>query len=258
VFQDGTNRASREVLLERMRDHIHTVVGHYKGRIKCWDVVNEAINDNKSATDTNIFRLSPWYTIIGPDFVAKAFQYAHEADPDAILRYNDYSIENEPKRKRLMALIRMLQAEKIPVMAIGSQTHANLTWPDPALEEETLTEIASLGLPIHITELDVNASRRGQQSQSADIAQNNQATGGTNQPPIENAEQLLSQQYSNLFAAFRKHRNVIKVVTFWGVTDADSWRREGTPLLFDGKWQTKPAFDAVIGVGKSAGTTATK
>jgi endo-1,4-beta-xylanase len=246
VFQDGTNRASREVLLERMRDHIHTVVGHYKGRIKCWDVVNEALNDSGNVADTNIFRRSQWFTIIGPDFIAKAFEYAHEADPDAILRYNDYSIENEHKRKRAIALIKMLQADHVPVMALGSQTHANLSWPGPELEDAALTELGALGLPIHITELDVNASRAGQRIQSADIAENNQAAGGTNAPPIDDPQQKLSNQYSNLFKVFLKHRDTVKLVTFWGVTDADSWRRNGNPLLFDGNWQPKPAFKAVI------------
>jgi endo-1,4-beta-xylanase len=246
VFQDGTNRASREVLLERMREHIHTVVGHYKGRIKCWDVVNEAVNDSGSTTDTNVFRRSPWFTIIGADFIARAFEYAHEADPDAILRYNDYSIENEHKRKRTIALIKMLQADHVPVMALGSQTHANLNWPGPELEDAALTELGALGLPIHITELDVNASRAGQRSQSADVAENNQAAGGTNTPPIDDVQQKLSNQYSNLFKAFVKHRDTVKLVTFWGVTDADSWRRNGNPLLFDGNWQPKPAFKVVL------------
>jgi endo-1,4-beta-xylanase len=254
VFQDEngrmlnrTNAADRELLLQRMHDHIQTVVGRYKGRIKVWDVVNEALNDSSNANDTNVLRQSsPWVRILGMDFIVKAFEYAHEADPKAILRYNDYSIENEPKRKRLIALIKMLQARHVPVMAIGSQTHANLSWPSPELEDTALTDIARLGLPIHITELDVNGSQGGQRTQSADINQNNQATGTTNQSPVEAAQQRLTQQYSNLFGVFLKHRDSIKLVTFWGVTDADSWRRTGSPLLFDGNWQPKPAFDAVI------------
>ena len=254
VFQDEngrmlnrTNAADRELLLQRMHDHIQTVVGRYKGRIKVWDVVNEALNDSSNANDTNVLRQSsPWVRILGMDFIVKAFEYAHEADSKAILRYNDYSIENEPKRKRLIALIKMLQARHVPVMAIGSQTHANLSWPSPELEDTALTDIARLGLPIHITELDVNGSQEGQRTQSADINQNNQATGTTNQSPVEAAQQRLTQQYSNLFGVFLKHRNSIKLVTFWGVTDADSWRRNGSPLLFDGNWQPKPAFDAVI------------
>ena len=104
-------RASREELLQRMRDHIHTVVGRYKGKIKVWDVVNEAIADGSG---TNMLRNSLWLEIIGPDFIAKAFQYAHEADPDAILRYNDYGLENPAKRKKLITLIKSLQEQKVP------------------------------------------------------------------------------------------------------------------------------------------------
>ncbi len=243
----GTNAADRALLLQRLHDHIITVVGRYKGRIKVWDVVNEALNDSSSLTDTNMLRQrSPWVRILGPEFIVKAFEWAHEADPKVILRYNDYSIENEPKRKRLIALIKMLQAQHVPVMAIGSQTHANLTWPSPELEDAALTDIAKLGLPIHITELDVNASSAGQRIQSADISQSEQAAGATNQSPVEAAQQKVAQQYSNLFRVFLEHRQSVKLVTLWGVTDADSWRRNGRPLLFDGNWQPKPAFQAVL------------
>lgn len=254
VFQDENGRplsqknaADRALLLQRMHDHIRTVVGRYKGRIKIWDVVNEALNDSRNPDDTNLLRqASPWVQILGEDFIVKAFQYAYEADPDAILRYNDYSIENGPKRKRLIVLIKMLQAQHVPVMAIGSQTHANLSWPGVELEDVALTDIAKLGLPIHITELDVNGSQGGQRNQSADVAQNAQVTGGDNESPDKTEQTQLAAQYGNLFSVFLKHRNAIKLVTFWGVTDADSWRRNGNPLLFDGNWQPKPAFAAVI------------
>ncbi len=254
VFRDengrplqGTNAADRALLLQRLHDHIQTVVGRYRGRIKIWDVVNEALNDNESIADTNLLRQrSPWVRILGPEFIVKAFEWAHEADPKAILRYNDYSIENPAKRARLIALIKMLQAQHVPVTAIGSQTHANLTWPSPQLEDEALTDIAKLGLPIHITELDVNGSSRGQRLQSADVSQNALATGGNQPTQAAAVQEQLAAQYANLFAAFKKHRDAIKLVTFWGVTDADSWRRGGNPLLFDGHWQPKPAFYAVV------------
>ena len=254
VFRDetgralsGTNAADRELLLQRMHDHIQTVVGRYKGRIKIWDVVNEALNDSRNPADTNMLRQSsPWVRILGEEFIVKAFQYAHEADPDAILRYNDYAVENEPKRQRLIALIKMLQAQNVPVMAIGSQTHANLSWPSAELEDAALTDIAKLGLPIHITELDVNGSQRGQQNQSADVAETARMNGGGNQAAVESVFEKMTRQYSDLFRVFKKHRAEIKLVTFWGVTDADSWLRQGTPLLFDGNWQPKPAFAGVI------------
>jgi endo-1,4-beta-xylanase len=242
-FGRGYNgpRASREELLERMREHIHTVVGRYKGKIKVWDVVNEAIAEG----GTNMLRNSLWLQIIGPDFIAKAFEYAHEADPDAILRYNDYSLENPTKRGRLISLIKSLQAKHVPVMAIGSQTHVNVSSPTFEAEDQALTELEQLGLPIHITELDVNSARAGQRDIGADVASN---AGTTQGGLIDDANQRLATQYANLFRAFLKHRNSVKVVTFWGVNDGVSWRAGGRPLLFDPNDEPKPAFDAVIKV----------
>ena len=234
-------RASREELLERMREHIHTVVGRYKGKIKAWDVVNEAIADN----GTNILRNSLWLEIIGPDFIAKAFEYAHEADPDAILRYNDYGLENPAKRKKLIALIKSLQEKKVPVMAIGTQTHVSVSSPSFEAMDQALTEIAVLGLPIHVTELDVNSAQGGQRNSGADIADNAATTQGG---LVDDASQRLANQYANLFRAFLKHKDSVKMVTFWGVNDGVSWRANGKPLLFDGNNRPKPAFDAVIRV----------
>ena len=238
-------RASREELLERMRDHIHTVVGRYQGRIKSWDVVNEAIADGGG---TNILRNSLWLQIIGPDYIAKAFQYAHEADPDAILRYNDYGLENPDKRRKLITLIRSLQEQKVPVHAIGSQAHVNVSTSFEIMDQ-ALTEMATLGLPIHITELDVNSAAGGQRGTGADLAGNASATQGG---PVDEASRRQADAYAGIFRAFLKHRDSVKMVTFWGVNDAVSWRRFGTPLLFDGNHQPKPAFDAVIRVATQA------
>jgi GH35 family endo-1,4-beta-xylanase/enterochelin esterase-like enzyme len=231
-------RASREELLQRMREHIFTVVGRYKGKIKVWDVVNEAIADG----GTNILRKSLWEQIIGPDYIAKAFDYAHEADPNAILRYNDYGLENPAKRRKLITLIKSLLAQHVPVMAIGSQTHVSVSSPSFETEDQTLTDLEQLGLPIHITELDVNGAQRGQRNTGADIANNAGATQGG---LVSAAAQRLAKEYAALFKAFLKHPSV-KVVTFWGVNDAVSWRSRGRPLLFDGNDQPKPAYYAVI------------
>ena len=236
-------RASREELLQRMRDHIHTVVGRYKGKIQAWDVVNEAIADG----GTNILRNSLWLEIIGPDFIAKAFEYAHEADPDAILRYNDYGLENPAKRRKLIALIKSLKEEHVPVMAIGSQSHVTVSSPSFEAEDQALTDLETLGLPIHITELDVNSAQGGQRTTGADIANN---TGTTQGGLVDDADRRLAEAYAGLFRAFVKHDKFVKVVTFWGVNDAVSWRARGRPLLFDGNDQPKAAFDAVIRVTK--------
>ncbi len=231
-------RASRQELLERMRDHIHTVVGRYKGKIKSWDVVNEAIADG----GTNVLRNSLWLQIIGPDFIAKAFEYAHEADPDAILRYNDYGLENPAKRRKLITLIKSLQEQHVPVMAIGSQAHLNVGISFESMDQ-ALTEMETLGLPIHITELDVNSAQGGQRDTGADIANNAASTQGG---LVDDANRKLADTYAGLFRAFVKHDKSVKVVTFWGANDAVSWRSRGRPLLFDGNDQPKPAFEAVI------------
>jgi len=240
-------RASREELLQRMREHIHTVVGRYKGRIKSWDVVNEAIADGPG---TNILRNSLWLEIIGPDFISKAFQFAHEADPDALLRYNDYGLENPAKCKKLITLIKSLQEQKVPVHAIGSQAHVNVSTTFETMDQ-ALTEIATLGLPIHITELDVNSAAGGQRGFGANVADNAATTQGG---LVSDADKKLSDAYAGIFRAFVKHRDSVKVVTFWGVNDANSWRAQGKPLLFDGNSQPKPAFDAVIAEAKTTAT----
>lgn len=233
-------QASREELLERMREHIHAVVGHYKGKVKVWDVVNEAISDS----GPEVLRRSPWSVIIGPDFIAKAFEYAHEADPEAILRYNDYGLENPEKRAKLIKLIKHLQSQKIPVHVIGSQAHCNVSTSFETMDR-ALTEMAELGLPIHITELDVNSAVAGQRGTGADVAASASTTQGG---LVDDADSRLAKAYAGLFRAFVKHKDSIDVVTFWGVNDAVSWRAQGRPLLFDGSNKTKPAFNAVMQV----------
>lgn len=237
-------RASREELLQRMHEHIQTVVGRYKAKVKVWDVVNEALADG----GTNILRNSLWMEIIGPDYIAQAFEYAHEADPDAILRYNDYGLENPAKRAKLIRLIKSLQERKVPIGAIGSQAHVNVSITFEAMDQ-ALTEMETLGLPIHITELDVNSAQSGQRNSDADISANTSATQGG---LVSDADRKLAEAYAGLFRAFLKHQSSVKLVTFWGVNDALSWRANGKPLLFDGNDQPKPAFHAVLRAAQAA------
>jgi endo-1,4-beta-xylanase len=230
--------ATREELIDRMRDHIHTVVGRYKGEIKVWDVVNEALADGGDAN----LRSTYWTQIIGPDFIAMAFKFAHEADPAAILRYNDYGLENPAKRERLKKLIKELQNQNIPVHAIGTQTHINTSTTFEQIDE-TLTDLATIGLPVHITELDMNTARSGQRSTNADITNSASRTEGG---LVDDAEQRQAKAYGDLFRAIIKHKNSVKVVTFWGVNDAVSWLGRARPLLFDGEDNPKAAFEAVL------------
>src|SRR5918994_5967864 len=155
VFQDAKgNPLDRETLLARLREHVFTVVGRYKGRIHGWDVVNEALNQDGS------MRQSPWFKIIGEDYLAQAFQFAREADPDAELYYNDYDLELPAKRKGAVALISKLKASGVPIRAVGLQNHKLLDWPSIDDEDATIRAFANLGLKVHITELDVDVLPR--------------------------------------------------------------------------------------------------
>jgi endo-1,4-beta-xylanase len=247
VFQDAAGKPlDRDALLNRMSNHIHTVVGRYKGRIKIWDVVNEALYDSGK------MRQSPWCKIIGEDFVAKAFQFAHEADPDAVLRYNDYSLENTNKLNGAIQLIKSLQAQGIPVTAVGLQDHVKMDWPTPAQEEATIQAFANLGLKVMITELDVDVLSARGQNRTADVSEVARQTGPnlyTNGLP-DSVQQQLAKRYAELFDVFVKHRDVVQLVTFWGVTDGDSWLsrpgRANHPLPFDRQGKPKPAFTAIV------------
>ena len=178
----------------------------------------------------------------GEDYIAEAFRYAHEADPNAILRYNDYGLENPTKRRKLMTLIKSLQEQKVPVHAIGSQAHLNVSATFETMDK-ALSEMKTFGLPIHITELDVNTATGGQRRLDADVAANASATQGG---VVAEADLRQAEAYAGIFRAFLKHRDAVKMVTFWGVNDAVSWRRQGRPLLFDGENQPKPAFKSTL------------
>ena len=235
VFEDSGGRpVSRDTLLARLRDHIHTVVGRYRGRIKGWDVVNEALNDDGT------LRRTPWLTILGEDYLAAAFRFAHEADPDAELYYNDYELESAPKRQGAVELIRRLRDQGIPIAAVGLQNHDRLDWPSPAQEDSTIDAFAALGVRVMITELDVDVLPRGADPFADGLP--------------DSLQQALARRYAELFASYLRHRGTVTRVTFWGVTDRDSWLnnwpvrgRTNYPLLFDREGRPKPAFAAVIG-----------
>lgn len=253
VFHDDKgNLLTRDALLARMRDHIRTVVGRYKGKIQSWDVVNEALNEDGT------MRQSLWYKIIGDDYIEKAFTYAHEADPQAQLTYNDYNLENEAKRNGAIALVKKLQAKGIPIAIIGLQNHDNLTWPTADEEDATISTFEALGLKVAISELDVNVLPSAGHQPTADLTisiQQDKALNPYADGLPDSVQQQLAARYADLFRVFLKHRGTISRVTFWNVTDGDSWLnnwpargRTNYPLLFDRNGQPKPAFDAVIRV----------
>ena len=229
-------------MLRRLKSHITAVVSRYKGKIYAWDVVNEAINDD----DSRFFRDSPWYQICGEEFIARAFEYAHEADPDALLFYNDYNTETKGKRERVYQLLKKLLDDKVPIHGIGIQAHWTINEPSESELKTTLKRFSSLGLKIQITELDVSIYPWGTSKLESSAKGSDAFT-----PKIE---QKQIQQYKMAFDVFREFQSVITGVTFWNISDKDSWLdnfpvkgRKNYPLLFDQNLKPKKAYWEVVG-----------
>jgi endo-1,4-beta-xylanase len=235
--------APRELVMERLKKHIFTVAGRYKGRVLGWDVVNEAIADS-GAGETENLRKRSWYTAIGPDVLTMAFKWAHEADPNAMLFYNDYNIEqgaveNKGKHASSMILLKRLISEGAPISGVGIQGHWHLD-SDLADVEKAITDYAALGLKVSITELDVTAT--GSNSGAFGVR------AGDKTIPQENYQKQ-AEVYKKLFEIFLRHKDVVHRVTFWGISDNRSWRHGQDALLFDGQLQPKPALKAVLDAG---------
>ncbi len=325
----GQTTLTKTVLLARLKNHILTVAGHFKGKVHGWDVVNEAIADGNGE-----YRKSVFYRVIGQEYLALAFKWAHEADPDAELYYNDYNLEaDDAKRARAIELVKYLREQGAHIDGIGLQGHYTLTPPTVAKIDETIKMFADLGLKVMITELDVEAIRDRRVSGAVDANSGGDDWRPRFFPPIDDlraklaltddqvakiaplvdaavkdlraaiaaaeyhrigeireaatdainklltdtqrapfTEQMrlsmigpppkpltaeeqrdLAQRYGEIFDVFIKHRAAITRVTFWGLRDSESWRRRGSPLLFDANFQRKPAYDAVIASAKKAG-----
>ncbi len=251
VFEDEKgNPISRKALLKRLREHIETVIGRYKGRINGWDVVNEVVDEDGS------LRKSQWLKIIGPDYIEKAFQYAHNADPTAELYYNDYNLENEAKRKGALDLVAKLKAKGVHITGVGLQDHFNLDFATTEQINTTIEEFAKLGVKLMITELDVDVLPPALRTQTADVSA--KAASGPKLNPYpdglpDSIQQQLATRYAELFRTYASHCGQVTRVTFWGVSDGNSWKnnwpvrgRTNYPLLFDRNGQPKPAFKAVI------------
>ena len=240
VFQGKDGGAvDRDTLVARMRDHIRTVVGRYKGRIHGWDVVNEAIDEDGS------LRKTPWLNAIGEDYIAKAFEFAREADPGAELYYNDFNLEKPAKRAGVIQLVKSLQSRGMRIDGIGNQGHWRLETPSLAEIETALLDLRSTGLKVMYTEVDINLLP--QAARGADPSVANPYANGL----PDDQQQALARRYADIFGLFVKHRDAVSRVTFWGLSDGDSWLNRGRtnhPLLWDRQRQPKPAFRAVVDV----------
>ncbi|MGB3775821.1 MAG: endo-1,4-beta-xylanase, partial [Leeuwenhoekiella sp.] len=244
------NDVSSDVLMKRMKDHIQTVVTRYRGRVHTWDVVNEAIEDDGS------YRKSKFYEILGEDFIKLAFEFAHEADPDAKLYYNDYSMAVPNKRDGVVRMVKNLQKQGVPIDGIGMQGHVGLEKPALTEFEKSIEAFANLGVKIAITELDISVLPSPFNNQGANIADNSdyqQKMDPYKDNLPDTVNNALTARYVDFFELFLKYRDDIERVTLWGVNDGDSWKnnwpirgRTDYPLLFDRKNQPKPAVKAII------------
>lgn len=255
VFEgEGGKPATKEELFARLKTHIFTVVGRYKGKIKSWDVINEVVGDDGK------MRQTPWYQIGGEEIFVKAFQWAHEADPAAELTYNDYNIELPHKRAEALALVKRLKAAGAPITTVGIQAHYMISEPDLQLLDDTIGEFAGLGVKVALTELDIDVNPRPGAGATADVALSLAADPKYNPYTAglpDDVQQTLAARYARIFAIAVKHKDVVNRITLWGVTDGDSWHngwpirgRTAYSLLFDRDGKPKPAVAAILKVAK--------
>ncbi|MFC9709222.1 endo-1,4-beta-xylanase [Paenibacillus sp. NPDC056933] len=237
VFRDASGAlASRELLLSRLKQHIDTVVGRYKGHIYAWDVVNEAIEDKSDL----VMRDTPWLQLLGEDYLLQAFKMAHEADSGALLFYNDYNETDPIKREKIYNLVRSLREKGAPVHGIGMQGHWNIHGPSVEEIRLAIERYASLDVQLHITELDLSVFQF--EDRRTDLTA----------PTAEMAE-LQERRYEEIFQLFREYESSITSVTFWGAADNYTWLdnfpvrgRKNWPFVFDQHLQPKESFWRII------------
>jgi endo-1,4-beta-xylanase len=244
------NNVSPEILKQRMKTHISTVVGRYKGRVHGWDVVNEAIEDDGS------WRNSKFYQILGEDYIRLAFEYAREAEPNAELYYNDYSMAHPGRRDAVVKMVNNLKAQGVKIDGIGMQGHMNMEFPTLAAFEKSILAFAETGVKVMITEMDITVLPWPSKTVGADVSMSFEYQQSIN-PYAEglpdSVAAALHDRYASFFKLFIKHSDKISRVTVWGLTDNDTWRnnwpskgRKDYPLLFDRNYQAKPIVETII------------
>ncbi len=238
----GGGAATRPEVLERLKNHIDTLLKRYSGAVYAWDVVNEAISDDGSwRTD------SPWFRAAGddqdgdgiPDYIVLAFRYARAADPAAKLFYNDYNLESEAKLEKAYDLVRVLKQRGL-IDGVGIQGHWSIYDPDPETVRREIDRLGSLGVAVQITELDLSVYRWGDNSSLPSL-------------PADR-EKKQAERYGALFRVFREEAQAGRLtgVTFWGIADDHTWldsfpvSRKNWPLLFGTDHQPKAAFWSVV------------
>ncbi|MFD2379517.1 endo-1,4-beta-xylanase [Paenibacillus xanthanilyticus] len=240
VFYDAEGKlASKELLFARMKKHIDTVVGRYKGKIYAWDVVNEVLEPGDKQPGG--LRNSLWYQIAGEEFIEKAFLYAHEADPNAKLFINDYNTNMPEKRQNLYDLIKRLKAKGIPVDGVGHQTHIGIEYPTVQEIDDQFQAFRDLGIEQQVTELDMSVYTNDSDAYETF--------------PLE-LQLKQAKRYKEIFEVFKKHADQLTAVIFWGKDDLNTWlrtfpvTRNNWPLLFDERLQAKYAYWAIVDPSK--------
>ena len=252
VDQKGNN-VSAEVLKQRMKDHITTIVTRYKGKIKGWDVVNEAIEEDGS------YRKTKFYEILGEEYIPLAFQYAHEADPDAELYYNDYGMNVPGRRDAVVKLVNSLKAKGLRIDAVGMQGHMGMDYPTIEDFEASMLAFAGTGVKVMITEWDMSALPTGKRSANiSDTVTFRKAMNPYPEALPDSVSAVWNARMKAFFNLFLKHADIVERVTAWGVSDGDSWKnnfpvrgRKEYPLLFDRNYEMKPFLKELINENKT-------
>ena len=256
VFKDEAGQLpSRELMLERMRTHIDTVVGRYKGRIPYWDVVNEAVL-YQGAGNSAVFRESPWFKAIGEDYIELAFRHTHAVDPDAKLYYNDYNMVKKEKVDFVLEMVSGMRAKGVPIHGVGMQGHWMLDWPSLSDIEYALRTFADAGIPVSITELDITVLPDPPSHSGANVTDDVEYAEKYNPYSQSIPDEVLQEQadrYQEIFELFLKYKSNIERVSFWGTSDSQSWKnsypmkgRTDYPLIFDRKFDAKPAYHSLL------------
>ena len=238
LYDKKGRMVKKEVFYERLREHIHTVVNRYKDIVYCWDVVNEAIADRafgRPGRPANPYRDSKLYQLCGDEFIAKAFEFAREADPNALLFYNDYNECDPGKRDRIYDMVKKMKEQGVPIDGIGMQGHYNIYGPSEEEIEAAIKKYSEIVKHIHVTELDIrtNTEQGGQL----------QFSRGESKPLAPYLSTMQEDQYNRIFRIFRKYSNVIECVTFWNLSDRDSWLGVNNhPLVFDENFKPKRSY----------------
>lgn len=236
MFKDGDKPASRDVALKHMKEHMHAVMSHFKSPFYAWDVINEVVADEGE----DILRESPWRTIIGDDYVQKAFEFARQANPDVALYYNDYNESHPEKRDKIYTMLKDLLDKGTPIDGMGLQAHWGLE--DPTLDNirAAIEKYASLGLTLQVTEMDVSAFNFG--DKRTDLTE-----------PTEEMMEKQAKRYEAFFSLFREYSDHIDSVTLWAASDRYNWLddfpvrgRKNWPMLFDVNNQPKESFKRVV------------